>query len=192
MKQKIKLQFIVMAIVVVVMAMGVGYIVAKQVIREAVSEPTQNDKREASKSDAVWKTIASETAYGAGTEFAVKYPSDWHEIQLRERGALSFHEWPADNDSCLITLGTGGGGVGEGDNDVSIETNSKMYGNLPATKQTFKQDGKILKEVTSFSRDSVVPFPTTEFIFELLTQTQADYNKCKQDYEDILATFKFL
>lgn len=192
MEQKIKLQFIVVAVVVVALAMGVGYFVATQVVREAVFEPIQNDKREASKSDAVWKTFDSETVSGSGAEFVVKYPSDWQEIQSRGQGALAFKKWPTDTNSCLITLGVGGGGVSEGDKDVSTETSSKMYGNLSGTKQTFKKGGQILKEVTSFSRDSVVPFPTTEFIFELQTQIQADYNKCKQDYEDILATFKFL
>lgn len=167
-------KFILVSLVIVAV-LGVGYTLMKRGGSEVGVD----------KSTAVWKVFDPETAYGAGSNFDVKYPADWHEIQLRERGALAFHEWPTDSDSCLISLGAGGHGVGEGDSSVSAETSSKMYGNLEATKQIFKQSGQILLETTSFSRDNI------PYIFELYTKKEADYSKCKQDYEDILATFRF-
>ncbi|MDO8505940.1 MAG: hypothetical protein Q7S48_05210 [bacterium] len=146
------------------------------------SKPAIQPKKEA----IVWKLFDPETAYGAGSEFDVQYPSDWHEIELRGRNALAYREWPADADSCLITLGVGGSGVGEGDTNITVDSSSQNYGDLPATKKVFKQNGLILKEVTSFSRDNI------DYLFELQTKSGSDYDKCKRDYENILATFRFL
>lgn len=134
-----------------------------------------------------WKIFESETAYGAGSKFSIQYPPDWSEFSLGGGVALEYKKWlgvPVNSDSCLVTLGSGGTGYEGG--DVAVETSSKNYGDLSARKMIFRQGEKIIEEVTTFSRNNI------EYIFELFIRDNADHDKCKQDYENILSTFRFL